>query len=113
MADILQHLHGVSDRHQQVVHLVKPVAIVDDDLEKRLVVFSLPVQKSASGSLAHLVLPAADVFKDLILDLQVDKLGLCKDDALCTDQVEAVPHNSLANGVITSFVALENSHDQL
>lgn len=61
--DVEQHVQRVSQRHQEVVHLVKSLPVAPDTLQKVRHKHSVPVEEPATSGLSHNDLPAADHFE--------------------------------------------------
>ena len=72
--DVVKHIKGVFQRHQEVVHLVETVPISDNLLEQEREQGAMPVQESASSGFSHDDLPAAHHLQLVIPVLDFDKL---------------------------------------
>ena len=57
MSRVVEHIYRVFDSHQEVIHLVELILILDHLLHKIRIQPSLPIQKPASSSLPHILLP--------------------------------------------------------
>ena len=111
MPNIGQHIKGVFQCHEIVVHLVEPVPIIDDLSEESWEQFTLPVKEPAPCCFANHSLPTRDYFKFPVP--KVDLFHFLAGENVMTDQVEAVGDDSLAQGVVASFVTLNDGHHQL
>jgi len=113
MPDIQQHIDGVTDSHQNIVHLVEAVRVGNDLLEERREHLSVPVEEAASRRLLDLILPVADVFEGVVLLRQVDDVLFFEHVSFCAQQVVAVADDSLSDCVVAALLAFNDGHDEL
>ena len=102
MLDVLQHIQGIFKSHQEVVHLIESVSISHNLCKEVRQKRSVPVQKSASRGLAHILLPIANLFKLAIPVVDLFQLSACVDSNV--DQVETVRYHSLSQSIESSLV---------
>ena len=87
------------------------MSVANDLFKEGREVHSLPIEESASGSLAHHGLPAAD---NLEFPIPVgDLLNLTLLEDICTNQIHAVAYDRFSECIIATFVALKDSHHEL
>jgi len=109
--DIVEHVEGVLQGHQVVVHLIEPVFVRDDLLEEHREERSVPVEEPAPGGFSDDDLPAADHLKLVVPVLDLLELALVENVGV--DQAQAVGDDSFAELVVATFVALDDIHHEL
>lgn len=60
MSGVVEHIYRIFDSHQEVIHLVEFVFVLDHFLHEVGVEASLPVEEAAAGGLAHVLFPVGD-----------------------------------------------------
>ena len=111
MPDVAEHVEWVLKCHQVIVHLVESMSVANDLFEEGREVHPLPIEESASSSLAHHGLPAADNLEFPIP--VVDLLDLTLREDICADQIHAVAYHRFPECIVASFVALKDGHHEL
>jgi len=111
MSDVVKHVKGIAQGHQEVVHLVESVTISDNLLQEEWEQGAMPVKEAAACRFANHDLPAGDHLKLLVPVTNVLELLLGED--LGADQVQAVTNDGLAKLVVATLVTLNNVHHEL
>jgi hypothetical protein len=108
---VLQHIDGVGQSLQIVVHLVQLELVSANVLQEGIVVNSVPVEESTPSRSLGVDLPVADQGQSLIQHQNlVDLLHL---EHVVLTQIQTVVYNRLSNRVVTSREAVQNRSDQL
>ena len=111
MLDIVEHVEGVLQRHQEVVHLVEAMPVSDDLLEEQGEERSVPVKESAARCFAHDHFPAAHHLQLVIPVLDLLELALV--EYVSVDQAQAVRNYRLPELIVAALVALNDVHHEL
>ena len=111
MSRVIQHIYRIFDSHQEVIHLVELILVLDHLLHQVGVQAALPVEESASGGLSHVLLP---VRNQIQLPVPVvNLLQLFRREGRPLHQIHAVSDNGAPQLVVATAVALQNSDQQL
>lgn len=111
MLDVVEHIERVSQCHQEVVHLIKPLPIAADVFQEVGDEHAVPVEEPATGRLAHNHFPAAHHLQLVVPVLNIVELGAAEDGVV--DEVEAVRNDRLPQLVVAALVRLNDDEHQL
>jgi len=111
MSYIDQHVNGVFNGHQEVIHLIELVLVGDHFSHEERVQDSVPVEESAASGLTDVCFPVTDQIKLPVPE--IDLTQLLRVEYMSLDKIHAMAHDGATQLVVPSSVALQDSDHQL